>query len=383
MPIAYCNNSSVFSGVGHRAHQIKNQLPLINPDFKLVEFHLDGQRGVLSKNGRPVDWLLPLPRWLNAKSINWLRLGQKLDKYITGADKNNYAGFHATNQSLSFLRKYFDPFIVTVHDLIELTDPQSRSGHILSKYLYRGLARADHIIAVSAYTAGQVAKVFNIPQENITVIYNGVDDDFHPIMGFKQSVAYQLLRRELAIPDQAPVLLFVGSDHPRKNLSGAVDVLAKVRKIYPETIMIKVGEPGLLSFRARLLEKLDALGLRSALRLVNQVPEPRLNEIYNLADVLLFPSRHEGFGLPPLQALAAGTPVVAARSTSIPEVVADAALLHDADDTDGMAESVTKIFQQTDLAQRLISAGLERAQKFSWLEAARAELNVYGKIFKL
>lgn len=379
MKIAYVTNAKSDSGVGHRAVNIARRLQG-QSDVELDVFVMNGEEMTVKKNGVLVTTLTKWPGALGKKTVGWVRLGRVVKSEVARGD---YDVVHLTNQTLSFLvNNKSTPSVVTVHDIIEVLDPQTRGGYLVNKYLYSGIDRADHIIAVSRYTAGAVRKYYGVPEDGIRVIYNGVGDEFHPIDGFKQSIAYQTLRQELKLGEEAKVVLYVGSDHPRKNVVGAVRAFAQMRERRLGLVFVKVGEPGIKTGRAKLLEEIDKLAVREAVRFVGTVPDDQLNELYNLADVLIYPSWFEGFGLPPLQAMKCGTPVVCSNATSLPEVVGDAALTHEPDDIGGLANSAQKILENSDLARNLRTKGLARAKMFSWEAAANDVRNVYKMLGK-
>ncbi len=376
--VAYLTNALPASGVGYRAAKIKNVLAKYPTQCALDEYLLDGHTQQLRHNG---DIVLQQPRWpgwLGSKTVSWIRLGQRTRAHLRA--QNRYSLWHATNQSLSFLLDNRMPSIVTVHDLIELLEPQSRPSGLAARYLYRGIRRARHVIAVSKYTAATVRKHVGISPQQLTVIPNGVDGDFHPIASFKQSVGYATLNRELKIQPTNKIVLYVGSDHPRKNVLTAVAAVAEARKKDPTIVFIKVGEPGLPQGRAVFLQAIDHHNLREHVRLLGNVSVALLNELYNLADVLVFPSQFEGFGLPPLQAMAAGTPVITSNSTSLPEVVGSAGIMHDPMDRAGFAASIDAVLHDAPLAASMREEGLVRAQTFSWKSAAARELEVYQQV---
>lgn len=378
--IAYLVNANPKSGVGHRAYQIRRRLEEEGSSMRLTRFALEGERALLSKNGRPAAWLTSWPGILGSKSVNWIRLGSLLKKYVQSTDKNSYQLFHATNQTLSFLRPSFSPFVVTVHDIIEVTDSQTTLGGILSRYLYKGISEADHIIAVSDYTANQVQEYYGVPPEKITVIYNGASGAYHLIEGFKQSDEARELSSELDIPAGSKVVLYVGSDHPRKNLKTALRAFAKVAESDSRLLFVKVGDPGISSGREATVEEARNLSITDKMRFTGAVPIATLNHLYNVADVLLFPSYHEGFGLPPLQAMACGLPVISSNATSLPEVMGDAGIMHDPDDVDSFATSLALILGDDGEANRLRQAGLVRAKEFSWDVAADQVKEVYKEL---
>jgi glycosyltransferase involved in cell wall biosynthesis len=366
--IAYLTNAAPHSGVGLRAAQLLQQLRQ-QPDLELVPLPLE------------VNKLKSWPGILATKTVGWIRAGRKLRPQLAGYDV-----IDLTNQTLSFLSGSA-PSVVTVHDLIERLEPQSGLGGLAAQYLLRGIARAQHIIAVSHYTAETIKEHYDVPDERISVIYNGVDSEFHPIDAFKETIAYQTWKHRLRLPDNARIILSVGSDHPRKNLVTAMQAFAAVHTHRPNTVFIKVGEPGIPAGRVALLDAIAQHKLRDHVRILGQVSQSELNELYNLADVLIFPSRFEGFGLPPLQAMAAGTPVIASHATSLPEVVGNdaefgplAALCLDPDDAPGFAQSIERVLNDEALANDLRQKGLERAKRFSWADAATQVAQVYKKL---
>lgn len=369
--IAYLTNSSTYSGVGYYATGLKKAIQA-SGEVGLREYSLLDRRLIVDTEEKA-----SLRRWpgvLGAKSVNWIRLGRKLPQYLRDEKL-----VHATNQTLSFI-KTDRPMVVTVHDIIELLEPQDKKAYILNKYLLSGILKAVHIIAVSNYTKKTIHDYYGISDEDITVIPNGLDAHiFHPIENFRQSLAYQVLSKELRLSADQPVVLYVGSDHPRKNVGTAIRAFAKLKETYAHAIFLKVGEAGLPAGREHLLGEIDRLHLRESVRFMGSVTTERLNEIYNLANVLIFPSRFEGFGLPPLQAMAAGTPVVCSHATSLPEVVGEAGLLHDPDDVDGFADDILRLIEDKQLRQKNVTLGLEQAQRFSWKEVAQQTVNVYEK----
>lgn len=358
MKIAFLTNAAASSGVGHYATELAKELTNY---VTLQEFSLMAHTG----------------RWpWQKKTLSWMRRGRKLRREL----RLGFDVVHATNQTLSFVLPRGGPTMVTVHDLIEWLEPQHGFSGWAARYLYSGIVRASHVIAVSEYTKQTVIENFQLPAARVTVIPNGVSAVFHPIDAFSSTIGYKTLRQELKLPEQAKVVLYVGSDHPRKNVGTALRAFANWRRNCPEAVFLKVGEPGLAAGRVETLRVVDELGLRSVVRFIGAVAMERLNELYNVADVLIFPSRAEGFGLPLLQAMAAGTPVAAADTTSIPEVVGEAALLHRADDVAGFAASLQQVIEDTALANDLRQRGIERAKLFSWEKTAAQTLEVYQTV---
>lgn len=376
--VAYITNASPQSGVGYRAAKIKAAIEASSlPALKLTEYEINGVERTLKSGAHTLATQPALPGKLQNKTVAWWYLGRALRSHLR---KEEASIWHATNQSLSFITHGHHPAVVTVHDIIELLEPQSRAATLAARYLYRGIKTASHVIAVSLYTAKTIQEALGITTDAITVIPNGVDDDFHHIADFDNSIGSLRLRQELGISPDQKIVLAVSSDHPRKNTATTVRAFAQAYKQDPRLILIKVGEPGLPAGREALLAEIDRLDIRSQVRIINSVSHGRLNELYNAADVFIYPSRFEGFGLPPLQAMAAGTPVITSNATSLPEVVGDAAITHDPDDVEAYAASITRLTQDTAYANGFKEKGLAQAKRFSWEAAAQAEVAVYQQL---
>ncbi len=385
LKLAYVMNSSSRTAVGYRARKIYGELK--GKEMNLERYEIDGiERCLKNEQGQTISRIDAWPGLLNNKSVNWVRLGKRL---VKEAGDQGYGLYHFTNQTLSFMAKGLRPSVLTIHDLIELLEPQDKKAYWLNRYLYSGIARTDKLVAVSHYTAETITDYYGVDRSLIEVVYNGADD-FYEIDNFEYTVGCQSLKTEYKVSDDSKIILYVGSDHPRKNVMGAARVVSEVVSKQKDVIWLKVGEPGILRGREELLKEIDKLGIRDEVRFVGNVSQEKLNEVYNLADVLIFPSRFEGFGLPPLQAMACGTPVVCSNSTSLPEVVGDdggygkkAAATFDPDDIAGMAGSVREFLENKEKADEYKRRGLERVKLFVWKNKAEAVKRVYESILDL
>ncbi|MEK7499974.1 MAG: glycosyltransferase family 1 protein [Patescibacteria group bacterium] len=375
--IGIITNAGPDSGVGSRAHQLFRHMGK-HENSQLSLVMLDGKNNLLGEvgwgaemNSNKPKQIMRLPGFLNSKSISWVRLAKHISEFDV---------YDISNQTLSFIAKKRRPSIVTVHDIIELTNPQDKKAYLFNKYLLSGIVHADNIVAVSEFTKKSIQEYFSITESRITVIPNGVDDGFHQIPDFASSVAYQQLKQEYIITDRSPIILCVGSEHPRKNMQTVLQTVALIKKQFPNVLLMKVGEPGILSGRQKTLELIDTLDLKSNVLLLGNISRDRLNELYNIVDALLYPSYLEGFGLPPLQALAAGCIVACSNATSLPEVVGDAAITLGPDDAEGFAQNITRSMQDVDFKSNLVRRGLEQAKKFSWKSSAEKMFEVYRSI---
>lgn len=334
-------------------------------------FYLDAGKRELLKNDEKIAEVGNLPRPLQLKPIQWWRLAQKLPK-------DGYDLWHITNQTLSFIPR--KDFLLTVYDLIELLDPQEKFGKQVARYLYKGIPKAKHIICISEYTKKMLQQAYNVADEKITIIPLGVGEHFKSMERVRESVGYHEFLQQNNLPKDARIILYVGSDHPRKNLNLLAGVLVTVKSRVPNVYLVKVGDPGLLAGRLEFQEKLKELGLTDAVRFIGNVGDEKLRLLYAMADVFVFPSFYEGFGIPPLEAMACGTPVVCSNATSLPEVVGDAGPLHDPKDAASFADSIVKILTDENYAGELSRKGLERSKLFAWESIARKTTEVYRRM---
>ena len=206
----------------------------------------------------------------------------------------------------------------------------------------------------------------------MTVVYGGVDPGFCPIL----PVARAALRQKYALPER--FILSVGTIEPRKNLTALLDAYHTLRQSDPDLGLVIAGRRGWRS--AGFFERLQALGLEATVRLLGPVPDADLPALYSAAEVFAYPSLYEGFGLPPLEAMACGTPVVVSNTSSLPEVVGKAGLLVEPHDIAGLAAAIEAALTDTARQADLCARGLMQARCFTWEAAARATLQVYQDV---
>lgn len=309
---------------------------------------------------------------LDVKKIGtrrYLSLAQayKLVRYIRGQD----GIVHLSNQHFARYGLFLNqPFIVTVHDLIRCCfsfASETISQKILLKLDTMYIKRANHIIAVSENTKGDLIKYLKIPEEKISVIYNGVDHNIFKPYNVK-------------LLDQ-PYILYVGSERRRKNLVGLFEAFAALKSEFPELKLVKVGGPGRSKqFRSHAMKKLSSLGIAEDVIFVEYISELDLACYYSSAALLAYPSLYEGFGLPPLEAMACGCPVVTSNVSSLPEVVGEAGIMVDPYDTNSLVQAMRQVLTDRELRDNMVRAGLEQSKKFSWEKTAELTMQVYKKV---
>lgn len=264
--------------------------------------------------------------------------------------------------------------VVTIHDLAFLTHPECAMPKLvdyLSRVVPRSLAAADTIISVSERTAADLCQLLGVPREKIAVIPLGVDAAFGR---GADAEALAALRQKYELVGR--VALAVGTIEPRKNYEGLVAAFATARQQPdgPRTLVI-AGRAGWLY--DGVFASVERLGLREHVRFLDYIPDGELAMLYHAADVLAMPSLYEGFGIPVLEAMASGTPVVCSDGGSLPEVAGDAAVIVPVGDTDALSRAMVRVTADAQLREVLIAKGLERARSFSWDDAARAHVRVY------
>jgi glycosyltransferase involved in cell wall biosynthesis len=252
--------------------------------------------------------------------------------------------------------------VVTVHDLIHFKVPDAfppARRWVAARTLARVVARAAGVVTVSHATTRDLVERFPRAAGKVRTVANGVGAEF----------GREPRPDDAAVGAGEPYVLCVGNQKPHKNLEAAVEVLARVRKTYPSLRLVIAGErfPG----AGRTLARAAELDVCHAVRDLGPVDDATLRGLYRGASVFLFPSRYEGFGIPVLEAMLAGAPVVASDTPAVAEVAGDAALLRAPDDHEGMAEAVAALLSRADVRTELVRRGRDRAARFSWDASAR------------
>lgn len=279
--------------------------------------------------------------------------------------------YHATNYVLP--RNRIAPAVVTVHDLTLLRFPALGTGPLrrLVANTRRSVTEARLVIADSESTRRDVCELLAVRGEKVRVVHLGHDPYFCP--GSVEAAREHVARR---FDLHAPFVLHVGTIEPRKNLMRLASAFAQARKQnrLPHHLVL-AGSPGW--GLERLGEKIHAMGLTEVVCLPGSVAKDELRSLYRAADLFVYPSLYEGFGLPPLEAMACGTPTVVSNAASLPEVVGDNAWLVDPLDEPGLSDAVVRCLTDDSLRHRLRTGGLDRAQKFTWERCAKETLAVY------
>jgi glycosyltransferase involved in cell wall biosynthesis len=348
-----------------------------------------GLRDGLLEAGLDVELTFPprppipaaIDRRLRATGID---IGSFFSSYPLRASLIRSDIYHLTDQMLATLllfQRIPGPVVVTVMDIIPYLVQHSRElntfRHQVDAWFYRlalaGLRRADALVVISEYTKATLVEVLGLPAERVHVIYPAIDHRrFRPMdmdQGFLQ---------RYGLSSTTPYVLYVGSEDPRKNLPTLIRAIGRVREQLPDVVLLKVGQAQFVRERRRLSRLVQSLRLGESVRFLEAVPDQDLPLFYNLASVCVLPSLYEGFGLPMVEAMACGTPVVHARSGPLPEVAGEAGIEVDARDPAAFAEAIMRLIR--DPAERTVlrQAGLREAARFTWRNTAAETRALYA-----
>ena len=268
--------------------------------------------------------------------------------------------------------------VVTVYDLSFLRFPEvfNRSNRFyLGTFTPRSLRRADRVITISESTRQDVIDLCGVAPERVTPILLAADERFTPA----SPEAVAAFRERHGLPER--YILYMGTLEPRKNVETLVKAYARLREQGSDDhILVLAGGKGWQY--DSIFEQVRALGLTDSVRFPGFVPADEQALWYSSATVFAFPSRYEGFGLPLLEAMACGTPVVSSWASSLPEVVGDAGLLVDPSDADGLCGALRTLMEDEPQRQAFAAAGLVRARTFSWQRMASETVQVYREVLQ-
>ena len=280
--------------------------------------------------------------------------------------------YHATEHLLPWLAR---PSVMTVHDLIFERFPQH---HTFANRAFLRVAmplfvrRADAIIAVSRHTKRDILELYDTPPQKVFVVGEGIEGHFKPA----EAEEVRRVQEEYGI--RRPYLLMVGTLEPRKNHALAFEALARLKEEGWPHCLVVVGGRGWL-FDA-VQSEVEMLGLADDVVFTGHVPEEDLPALYSGAACFLMPSLYEGFGIPVLEAMACGAPVVCSRASSLPEVAGDAALYIEPPTAEALAAQVRQVLSKPETAEQMRIDGLRQAARFSWRSAAMETMDVYNAI---
>ncbi len=310
------------------------------------------------------------PRWL-ARLWHRARVPWPVEHWVGAVDL-----FHATDFVLPPVRRTTRT-ILTVHDLSFIHVPETASPRLrryLERVVPRSVRRADHVLADSQATRDDLVALYGVPEDKVTVLLSGVGGHFQPV---KDPEAMARVRARYGLGEW-PFLFTVGTVQPRKNYARLIEALSRLLPQFPELHLVIAGGRGWLE--SPIYEAVSRLRLENRVHFTGFVDDLDLPVLYSMAEAVPYISLYEGFGLPVLEAMACGTPVVASNVSSIPEVAGDAAILVDPADCDALTDALWQLLANRLLRDRLVERGFRRAAGFTWEKAARSLMEVYRDV---
>lgn len=371
--VALINNWPITSGVGRYAITLHNSLMNLSIPMQVEvdQFFISRERSMLYKisNGE-IKCIRKIKK--NISHNLGIALSNLFSDYRFGMSiPNNYDLYHIANQNMSILNFYsnIDKNIITVHDIAYFRYPINSLQKALSKLLYRGFKNSNFLISISNSTKNDLIKYFKISEEKIRVIYHGIDKAFKPL----DQLDIEGIYTKYHLEKDCRYILHMGSNAPRKNIPTLIKAFYK--------LVIKAGMKNVKLLKINNMDHglIRKLNIEKYVRIIDHIPEEDLQKFYNLADLFVFPSLFEGFGFPPLEAMACGTPVITSNTSSLPEVVGNAGIMLQPNDIDGFAGAMYEVLMNENLRNDMIEKGLEQAKKFNWKKCARDTLEVYEK----
>ena len=268
--------------------------------------------------------------------------------------------------------------VVTIHDCIHLRFPQylpSRLGYAYARSaLWIAAHRSARVLTVSEASKRDILSYFSVPESKVTVIYNAIDERFN-----EEPPADEVMRVKERYQLNDPFILYAGNIKPHKNLERLIEAFHTIRRGELEHAkLLIIGDE--ISKYATLRRTVHRYKLHKHVRFFGFVPDATLAILYRLARVFVFPSLYEGFGLPPLEAMASGTPVITSNVSSLPEVVGDAAMLIDPYEPDAIAGAMRRVMLDDRLRDDMRERGLARVRDFSWERSVRRVREIYDEV---
>jgi len=335
-----------------------------NHDF-IVFAQPSGQNMIALPEGSSIEWVIVEERSPGSRLI-WEQV--QFPKLINTSGVELLHSTHYTRPTRLPCKS-----VVTFHDMTFFLYPEL---HTWAKRIYfpqmmrLSASRADELITVSDSTRDDLIRVLGIDPKKVTTTHLGVNPGYKPIDDQKEK---SRVAEKYALPEK--YVLYVGLVEPRKNLPVLINAFRRVIDEEFNYKLILVGRYGWMY--EQVLDQVKELDLENVVQFLGYVPQEDLPLVYNLASLFVYPTIYEGFGLPVLEAMACGVPVVTSDVSSLPEIVNEAGILTPVNDGDALFEAIVQGLEDHDLRQDLIRKGPERAATFSWTKTAQLTLQVY------
>ncbi|WP_297520897.1 glycosyltransferase family 1 protein [uncultured Clostridium sp.] len=358
------------TGIGNYTYQLLNNLNKIDTTHQYNVYISENSKLDLNlKNNFSLKFSEEFTKnnfWEDIKSPNLIDVNSDL--------------YHIPQNGIGITNNSSIPQIITLHDIIPLKMPETVSDNYLSifdKELPKILNSISGIITVSNYSKDDIHKTLGFPKEKIFVTHLAAESQYKPL---DKNTCKSFLKENYNLNDD--YILYVGGFSPRKNILGLIDAFCtSYPSLSPLTKLVVIGRKG-VSYEI-YKNRAIALGIEDKVIFTGFIPTNHMPIFYNSALMLVYPSFYEGFGLPPIEAMACGTPVISSNLTSIPEVVDNSTMLINPSDVSDISNSIIKLATDLDFKNNLIQKGLNQSAKFSWHKTARETINAYENTIKL
>lgn len=364
------------AGIGRYTRELVRALAELDRSRDYVLLAATGGRRPPDESWPPNFQMRSVPLSDRALAILWHRLRLPLwVELVTGPVDI----FHSPDFVLPPVRRART--MLTVHDLSFIRYPECTDAGLrayLNQVVPRSVQRADLVLADSHSTKDDLVELLGVEPKKIEVVYPGVEERFCPI---EDRALLEEVRKRYNLPPR--FILGLGTLQPRKNFTRLIEAFADLRSFdvaqdrfaICDLHLVIAGGKGWLY--EKIFAAVEQLGLEERVTFPGFVADEDLPALYNLADLFVFPSLYEGFGLPPLEAMACGTPVITSHASSLPEVVGEAGLMVEATDVEALAQAMQRVLEDNALREGMMARGWEQAKKFTWEAAASKLLNLY------
>lgn len=285
--------------------------------------------------------------------------------------------YHVPQNGVGLPKEKICPFVITLHDVIPYKMPETVGESylkIFNEEMPDIVSRCDGIITVSQFSKDDIANAFNFPKEKIYVTHLAAESIYRPL---DKEECSSLIKNQYDI--SGDFIIYVGGFSPRKNIIGLIEAFSMLRKKYKkDTKLVIVGKQG--KSYSIYKKRTQALGIEENVLFPGFIPIEHMPALYNASKLLVYPSFYEGFGLPPVEAMACGVPVITSNVTSIPEVLGTSAVFINPHDADQLCEAMLNVLSNDILRDKLIMSGLVRSSELSWHNTAKETLLAFSKI---
>jgi len=362
MKIGLVNDYSPATGIGNYAFSLFSELKEMEKDVDMLYLQYKEPLEVIDRRIKVIETPFKLP--VLTKTLNWYY-------YFPKKIPEGYDIYHVSSQYLSKVAKYRKPCVVSCMDIFPaiLEQDYPYPLRFMVKKALRYLGEANAIIAISEYSKKLLVDRLNIPENQIHVVYLGVDTEaFKPLE--KEDA-----RRKIGLSIGSKIILHVGSEEPRKNVPLLIKAFYEFQKKIPDSMLIRIGN------KDRGTEKLiKKFKIEDKIKYYANLSSKDIALFYNAADLFVFPSTYEGFGLPVLESMTSGTPVITSNAGSLPEIVGESRYMIDPLDVEGLTNNIYDVLTNEKISKKLIEEGLNRSKLFSWNKTAMETLKVYEDV---